>query len=407
MATPWRFVAVDGGSATEGSSELGGFTLLVPALGIGNVCQLAIDALLQNASFVKLGHLYTPALQAVVGTDPISSGVDSSGSLCHSAELYAKRDRGIAILQLRAFAHPGLQEAAVQHIFEFTRACSIARVVVVSGCDASFVPERLMTLPSSARTACRALHLTVDKEASFPLAAVDAGLSGAGAQPLFSTIGLGEDVRALCERAWAHPSPASSGAALEAAVAGSPAFAEEAAEKVVAVPAAEAEPEAASRQGMPGWRPVTSLRARQVTQLLFGGTLWGCGYTPLFLRRALQDGEDGLPQPRVSVLLAFAYEGGSGRGNLGDACELAHLLAIALGMADALPLARSPPAAAGGAGEAGAAPVASDTSGKPKRKRTDGQVKVTTSGGVRLTLPAYFCTLHGRPIDYSTGMYGF
>jgi hypothetical protein len=160
---------------------------------------------------------------------------------------------------------------------------------------------------------------------------------------------------------------------------------------------------------VPGWRPIESKRAQRLTGALFGGGLWGTGYTPCFVRRVLSDldaeapapaeSASGRKMPGLTALLAFTH---AGEGNIAYAAEFAHLIALFLGIGPTLRGGvHAAPSAAGvvspGRGSKARAAAAAET----------GPMEVKTAGGLAFVLPAYFRHLAGPPPDLTTGMYGF
>lgn len=63
---------------TDGS--LSGWSLVVPAVTVGNVAQLACDLLLLNTRAQRIGFLRHEALLDCVGNDPLGDG-SGAGSL--------------------------------------------------------------------------------------------------------------------------------------------------------------------------------------------------------------------------------------------------------------------------------------------------------------------------------------
>ncbi|NXC18740.1 PSMG2 protein, partial [Corythaeola cristata] len=72
-----------GGSA---SSDFKGFTLLMPAVSVGNVGQLAIDLVISTLDMTKVGYFYTDCLVPMVGNNPYATAEENSMELSINAE---------------------------------------------------------------------------------------------------------------------------------------------------------------------------------------------------------------------------------------------------------------------------------------------------------------------------------
>jgi proteasome assembly chaperone 2 len=61
-------------------------SIFQPAISIGNVGQLAIDLLIYNLDFKRVGYLYDSSILPLVGNDPFTSPKTPEGNLVTSAE---------------------------------------------------------------------------------------------------------------------------------------------------------------------------------------------------------------------------------------------------------------------------------------------------------------------------------
>jgi len=274
------FVPSPGG----GETFLVGWTAVVPSLGIGNVCQLAVDAIVNSvlngrfagASAVKLGFLRSACLAPCVG-GPAFDVTDAPWDVTTGVDVLAVPAWRVVFVQQRVPALPGWHEALVEDVCDWLASRGVARVVVVSGADA------LLLKPADA---------TPDDAAAPParLAVVAAGGEGAAAE----------------------------GRAAAAAVRGrvlvAPASATATAEGLLAAPLEEDELTAAKAAG--GGRVWS---ARVETAALFTSQLWGAGYAPVYCRRWGLRAGGGASLPPLVCLFLFVYEG----DNIGDALALA------------------------------------------------------------------------------------
>lgn len=415
-ALPWTFVP-----AAASAGDLGGCTLVIPALGTADVCRLAIDAILsslyrqgagEDRVVKNLGRLSSPALKASVCFNPLGLELQSEEEehgFTGAAEVYAIPSAKLAFLQLRSTPHEGMAELFVQHVFEFALSQKVAKVVVLSGVSSAFCPELLLAMPPSRRLA--AFHVSASgaaglfaDEGSAAAAATEeeAKWAASGAAPLFKVLAK-ETVEAAKKAVSSGAS--SSGGSCSAGTGLSPS-------EIIFFGAATGAPERADvdeeqddgagskkkGEAAADWKPVKSAAAIAATRALFGGSFYGSGLVPSLFRRALdsKDGENSSPLAKspesVVFLVSFASEGDS----LATAVELAAAAARYLGLSAHFapaPKQKKRKEAKEGGGNA-AQPL----------------VALSADGGessLCFLLPPFWRELSGAPIDFSSGLYGF
>lgn len=79
-----------------------GFTLILPAVSVGNVGQLAVDLLISTLNMPRVGYFHTDCLIPMAGNNPYASSTEDAAQLSTSAEVYSHRDLKLAVLQIRA-----------------------------------------------------------------------------------------------------------------------------------------------------------------------------------------------------------------------------------------------------------------------------------------------------------------
>ncbi|XP_037391163.1 proteasome assembly chaperone 2 isoform X1 [Pygocentrus nattereri] len=85
-------------SAEDSTPSFKGFTLILPAVSVGNVGQLAVDLIISTLNMPKVGHFHTDCLIPMVGNGPYSS----LEQLSTNAEVYSHSDLKLAALQIRS-----------------------------------------------------------------------------------------------------------------------------------------------------------------------------------------------------------------------------------------------------------------------------------------------------------------
>ncbi|CAL8111668.1 unnamed protein product [Orchesella dallaii] len=114
-------------------------TLFLSAVSVGNVGQLAVDVILANAGPSvpqKIGRVFHPGLEAVVGTDPSSSNGDPS-KLVTSCEIFILRDKKHVIIHFHAPVTMKLRTEFVDFLCDWIERQKFRQVVCFSSTFAS------------------------------------------------------------------------------------------------------------------------------------------------------------------------------------------------------------------------------------------------------------------------------
>ena len=261
--------------------DLRGFTLIIPALGLGNVCQLAIDAtinsLLQhNPNAIR--HVASIASEHVQATSGVRAFDAPLGprDVATSVELYAIDSAKVALLQQRAPAYEGCHELWALQVYQLAREAGIERVVSIGAIDAALRGDDEL----SRSRGPQAVYVTTSPDAAGARCGLPSWLGADGSQA------------------------ASSAAA-------------------AAVAENDDENDGGAASKLPGWEPIAPSAVRATRDLL--SQALGSGYAPVYYRRFLsaKSVAAGAPSaPAFSAIMAFASEG----DNTADALALAELL---------------------------------------------------------------------------------
>uniref|UniRef100_A0A8C5B1V4 Proteasome assembly chaperone 2 n=1 Tax=Gadus morhua TaxID=8049 RepID=A0A8C5B1V4_GADMO len=63
-----------------------GFTLILPAIAVGNVAQLAVDLIVSTLSMKRVGYMHTDCLVPMVGPNPYATSAEDAGEIHTTAE---------------------------------------------------------------------------------------------------------------------------------------------------------------------------------------------------------------------------------------------------------------------------------------------------------------------------------
>ncbi|KAL2623415.1 hypothetical protein R1flu_003620 [Riccia fluitans] len=105
--------------------------LILPALSIGNVGQLATDLLISEPSMIKAGYLDDPYVLPCVGNDPI--GLEPAGNLTVALEVFEDAKNGLTIIQQRSPVVKGGMVEYAKHVAEWAETSGVKEVLILAG----------------------------------------------------------------------------------------------------------------------------------------------------------------------------------------------------------------------------------------------------------------------------------
>lgn len=112
------------------------FTLLFPAISVGNVGQLAVDLFLNNLDLIKIGRYCGDCVVPLIGNDD----GNTSDSLISALELYESIDNKIIFIQQRSPFVKGKMREFMQCFLNWLKECNFKEIVCFSS---SFASERI------------------------------------------------------------------------------------------------------------------------------------------------------------------------------------------------------------------------------------------------------------------------
>ncbi|XP_010975286.1 proteasome assembly chaperone 2 isoform X2 [Camelus dromedarius] len=116
----------------DSAPDLAGCTLLMPAVSVGNVGQLAIDLIISTLNMCKIGYFYTDCLVPMVGNNPYATAEENSTELSTNAEVYALPSRKLVALQLRSIFIKYKSKPFCEKLLSWVKSSGCAKVVVLS-----------------------------------------------------------------------------------------------------------------------------------------------------------------------------------------------------------------------------------------------------------------------------------
>ncbi|KAM6282768.1 proteasome assembly chaperone 2 [Porphyrio hochstetteri] len=129
------FVPCDRGGGSAGP-DFKGFTLLMPAVSVGNVGQLAIDLVISTLKMTKVGYFYTDCLVPMVGNNPYATTKENSKELSINAEVYSLPSKKLVVLQIRSPFIKNKYRPFCQALLSWVKSSKCARLILLSSSHA-------------------------------------------------------------------------------------------------------------------------------------------------------------------------------------------------------------------------------------------------------------------------------
>lgn len=123
-----EFALVDGEKFSPSCS-----TLVMPALSIGNVGQLAVDLLIPSSKARRVAYLDEPSVLPCVGNDAF--GPNAVGDLALPLEEYESPSNGLAFIQQRSPIITGMMISFAKNVANFVSSIGKDHVVILSSLD--------------------------------------------------------------------------------------------------------------------------------------------------------------------------------------------------------------------------------------------------------------------------------
>ncbi|XP_029976023.1 proteasome assembly chaperone 2 [Salarias fasciatus] len=165
------------------------FTLLLPAVAVGNVGQLAVDLIVSTLNMSRVGHIHTDCLIPMSGNNPYATCKDDAEELHTPAEVYTAAELKLAVLQIRAPIIQTKSKKFRQLLVSWIKSSGFSRTVVLSSSHAyqrddqqlQGNPLRYLVTPSLLKVSADALKelgwKEMERVPAFP------GLPDANAEP--------------------------------------------------------------------------------------------------------------------------------------------------------------------------------------------------------------------------------
>ncbi|XP_003977258.1 proteasome assembly chaperone 2 [Takifugu rubripes] len=156
------------------------FTLVMPAVAVGNVAQLAVDLIVSTLKMSRVGFIHTDCLIPMAGNNPYTTCKEDAEELHTPAEVYTAAEQKLAVLQIRAPIIQAKSKKFRQLLVSWIKASGFSRTIVLSSSHAyqrddqqlQSAPVRYLITPSLMKVSGDALKelgwRELEKVAAFP-----------------------------------------------------------------------------------------------------------------------------------------------------------------------------------------------------------------------------------------------
>ncbi|XP_019957570.1 proteasome assembly chaperone 2 [Paralichthys olivaceus] len=152
-------------SSDDSPPSLTDFTLVMPAVAVGNVAQLAVDLMVSTLNMKRVGYIHTDCLIPMAGNNPYSTCREDAEELHTPAEVYTAPELKLAVLQIRAPIIQTKSKKFRQQIVSWIKTSGFSRTVILSSSHAyqrddqqmKGTPLRYLVTPSLLKVSADAL----------------------------------------------------------------------------------------------------------------------------------------------------------------------------------------------------------------------------------------------------------
>ncbi|XP_041823336.1 proteasome assembly chaperone 2 [Melanotaenia boesemani] len=152
-------------SSEDAPPVLKNFTLVMPAVAVGNVGQLAVDLIVSTLNMSRVGYIHTDCLIPMAGNNPYTTCKEDAEVLHTPAEVYTSAELKLAVLQIRAPIIQTKSKKFRQQLVSWIKASGFSRIVVLSSSHAyqrddqqlQGTPLRYLVTPSLLKMSADAL----------------------------------------------------------------------------------------------------------------------------------------------------------------------------------------------------------------------------------------------------------
>jgi len=151
VSKEFQFIKYLSKNKNDGEGGFPGYRLVFPSVSVGNVGQLAVDLLLENMvpAPVKIGRIFHPALEPVVGYDSVGTGTGTTPpGILTACEIFKQEENKVIILQFRSPVTRRNREDFVQFLTKWIKKSKFLEVLCLGSSLASLRNDTQLNEPS-------------------------------------------------------------------------------------------------------------------------------------------------------------------------------------------------------------------------------------------------------------------
>ncbi|KAL0961689.1 hypothetical protein UPYG_G00330450 [Umbra pygmaea] len=113
-----------------------GFTLVMPAISVGNVGQLAVDLIVSTLNMCRVGYMHTDCLIPMAGNNPYARSTEDANDLSTNAEVFSSPELRLAVLQIRSPIIQTKSKMFCKRLVSWIKTSGFSRTVMLSSSHA-------------------------------------------------------------------------------------------------------------------------------------------------------------------------------------------------------------------------------------------------------------------------------
>ncbi|XP_063441854.1 proteasome assembly chaperone 2-like isoform X2 [Mytilus edulis] len=123
-------------SAESKEKDFEGYTLIFPAVSVGNVGQLAVDMIISTLWMERIGYIYHDSILPLVGNDPFAHPESISCKIVTNCEVYENTENKTIIIQQRSPFVQGKRASFKQWLRKWMVEMKISQLVILTSSHA-------------------------------------------------------------------------------------------------------------------------------------------------------------------------------------------------------------------------------------------------------------------------------
>lgn len=117
----------------KSATDWQGYTLILPAISVGNVGQLTTDLLISTLRLSKIGNIYSDCILPLVGCNPFStSGSADVTEVTTAVEVFESKEHKLVVIQQRSPFVKGRRSKYIDSLMQWIQSCRFKQVFILT-----------------------------------------------------------------------------------------------------------------------------------------------------------------------------------------------------------------------------------------------------------------------------------